>query len=585
MADLRSPSPAQRPQLAHRNSSTQSLFRASPSALASTSHKGSTHKLHKAHGVGHGRHPHGRLPSYGKNLNRLAKNTAAHNEEGERETRHHKRTKSHTPSTSPTLQNLQRYTSNANLPRTGSKGNVKRNSSGINLQQRNGSAAKLGKLGYADKSDLRPSKTRPRFSIGSDDKEDEWTEESRSQSPEVVRQEPIVRKSPKPTGLPSPDDPPAQSPSRLPQSPPQSPPRTKVSHPSRNSQNQPHTRYMRPPDAEAVTSRLLSRHSAAPQLTSFSAAVTPTGANSSPACQYQHSDTTTLVNTNPSLGADGVSRFLYQNGSSSSGMSGSVNQLQSALASLHSDQNSKHARSPQFPSSHSPPSQNLGAAQRARSAGNLTHGGPGNSSSRSPSPPSHTANGASSRASPFESPRVPAGRKAKEASKSLTQLKLDLQRIASEREAERKKTSPGPLLQTSHSKLAVGAGVGSGTEGERERRKRQYVQASRELANAARFEDIFGKARARLEKRGLVRGHRGGEDGRKEGVKSVAGSLGRSPEERASRPPSQGRVRFEIGRAEGDDEDDERKDAVERSRGLLGRMWEGDSGVGGGGED
>ncbi|KAG7006301.1 hypothetical protein G7Y79_00015g038910 [Physcia stellaris] len=586
MTDFRSPSPGQRPQLAQRNSSTQSLSRGSPSGLVSTSHKGSTQKLHKAHGIGHGRHPHGRLPSYGKNLNRLGltKNTAAHVEDAEGQTKHHKRTKSHTPSTSPTSQTVKRNSSNLNLPRTGSKANVKRNSSGINLPQRNGSAVKLGKVGRADKSDLRPPKAQPKFSIGSDGPEDEWTEESRSQSPEAVRQEPIAREPSKPIGLPSPDDPPAPSPSKLPQSPPESPRKSDVSRNSRNPQQQLHTRYTRPPDAEAVTSRLLSRHNAAPELSNFSAVVTPTGSNSSPAFQHQHSDATTLVNTHPSLGADGVSRFLHQDGSSGSATSGSVSQLQSTLASLRREQHSKHARSSHSPSSDSPPAQNLDAALRARSAGNLRHPRLGTSSSRSPSPPSHPPDGTISRASPFESPRAQAGRKPKEASKSLTQLKLDLQRIASEHEAERKKAGPAPL-HTPQSGLSVGVGVGAGAEEEKERRERQYAVAGRELANAARFEDIFGKALSRLEKRGLVRKTRIREDGKRDGVRSVAGSLGKSHEERGSRPPSRGRVRFEVGRAEGDDEDDDRGDEEQRRRGLLRRMWDGDSGNAGGAED
>ena len=173
MADLRSTSPALRPQLAQRNSSTQSLSRASPSGLPSTSHKGSTQKSHKAHGVGHGRHPHNRLPSYGKNLNRLAKASASHVEEGEGNTRHHTRTKSQTPSTSPTTLNVKPNNSKVNLPRTASKVNAKRNSSGINLQNRNGSATKLGKPGRADKSHSGLSKAQNRFSIGDDDQDDE----------------------------------------------------------------------------------------------------------------------------------------------------------------------------------------------------------------------------------------------------------------------------------------------------------------------------------------------------------------------------------------------------------------------------
>ena len=173
MADLRSISPAQRPQFAQRNSSTQSLSRASPSGLTSTSQKGSTQKSHKAHGVGHGRHPHNRLPSYGNNLNRLAKATAAHVEEGESNTRHHTRTRSQTPSASPTTNNVKRNSSKVNLSRTGSKLNAKKNTSGINLQNRNGSATKLGKIGRAEKPHSGLSKAQTKFSVGDDDQDDE----------------------------------------------------------------------------------------------------------------------------------------------------------------------------------------------------------------------------------------------------------------------------------------------------------------------------------------------------------------------------------------------------------------------------
>ena len=63
------------------------------------------------------------------------------------------------------------------------------------------------------------------------------------------------------------------------------------------------------------------------------------------------------------------------------------------------------------------------------------------------------------------------------------------------------------------------------------------------------------------------------EEGRRDAVKSVTGSLGKSPEDKASRPPSRGRVRFEIGRMDGQDDDDGQG---EESRALLRRMWNGD---------
>lgn len=401
------------------------------------------------------------------------------------------------------------------------------------------------------------------------------TEESRSQSPEVVRQGATIQKPPNPTGPPSPDDLPAQSPSSLPQSPPQSPPQNENSIANLHVSSQSSKRPSRPADARAVTSRLLSHNNAAPQLTSVSAAVTPMG--SSPAFPHTKSDATTLVNTNPSLGADGVSRFLEQNGSAASATLGSVNQLQSTLTSLHHEQQRHQTNPPRSPSSGSPPSQRLHEAQRARSDGDLLHHQLGSSSSRSPSPPSsqiHNTNG--SRTSPFGSSRPAAGRRIQEASRSLTQLKLDLQRQASTRESERRSGVPPPLLQPSHSTLAVGNVLAVGAEGETEKRIRQYEQAGRELANATRFEDVLGKALGRLEERGLLRKSKQAEEGKKDGVKIVSGAAGRGNEDKGGRTPSRGRVRFEVGRVDGEDDAEGPNDERQRTRALLRRMWDGD---------
>ena len=298
---------------------------------------------------------------------------------------------------------------------------------------------------------------------------------------------------------------------------------------------------------------------------------------SSPAFPHTNSDSTTLVNTNPSLGADGVSRFLEQNGSNTSATIGSVSQLQSTLSALHHEQRHNQTNRPRSPSSGSPPSQSLYAAQRARSDGDLLHHQLGSSASRSPSPPSsqiHNTNGL--RTSPFESSRPAAGRRIYEASRSLTQLKLDLQRQASTRESERRGGVPPPLLQPSHSTLAVGNVLAVGAEGEAEKRIRQYEQAGRELANATRFEDVLGKAIGRLEKRGLLRKPKQAEEGKKDGVKIVSGSAGKGNDNRGGRSPSRGRVRFEIGRVDGEDNDDGPDNEQQRTRALMRRIWDGD---------
>ena len=66
-----------------------------------------------------------------------------------------------------------------------------------------------------------------------------------------------------------------------------------------------------------------------------------------------------------------------------------------------------------------------------------------------------------------------------------------------------------------------------------------------------------------------------GDGERRDGKDGKAGSLGRSAGE-GSRPPSRGRVRFEVGRNEFDEDDEDDEDD---ERALLRRMWEAD-GVG-----
>ena len=152
----------------------------------------------------------------------------------------------------------------------------------------------------------------------------------------------------------------------------------------------------------------------------------------------------------------------------------------------------------------------------------------------------------------------------------MTQLKLDLQRMNPVNHDAAKKSAPTGLLASNPQVSVDGAG---GTECEQERRRKQYAQAQRELRNAQRFEDVFAKAVRRLEKKGLIGNRKDGKGDRdKKELREVkAGSLGKSVE---SRPPSRGRVRFEVGRGEEDDEDEE-----DSEHALLRRMWMGD-GVG-----
>ena len=151
----------------------------------------------------------------------------------------------------------------------------------------------------------------------------------------------------------------------------------------------------------------------------------------------------------------------------------------------------------------------------------------------------------------------------------MTQLKLDLQRMNPDNDPAAKKSTPAGLLGSNSHVTVNGAG---GAENERDRRRKQYVQAEKELKNAQRFDDVIAKAVRRLEKRGLIGNKKDGKGDRdkREFREGKVGSLGKSVE---SRPSSRGRVRFEIGRGEEDDEDEDNE------RALLRRMWLGD-GVG-----
>lgn len=149
----------------------------------------------------------------------------------------------------------------------------------------------------------------------------------------------------------------------------------------------------------------------------------------------------------------------------------------------------------------------------------------------------------------------------------MTQLKLDLQRMNPVNHDAAKKSAPTGLLGSNAQVSVDGAG---GTENERERRRKQYSQAERELRNAQRFEDVFAKAVRRLEKRGLIGNRKDGKGDRdkRETREGKVGSLGKSVE---SRPPSRGRVRFEVGRGEEEEDDEE-----DSEHAMLRRMWVGD---------
>lgn len=493
-------SPARRPQN-ERSPSSQSMSRGSPSdgALAK-SHKGSSRQLHKAHAVGHGRHPHARVPSHGKNLHKLSKLGHAAVADGAGHTATHTRSASHSPSRSPSSPDFRRNSSHTSLPRTGSKVSIKKNRSEASLA-RNGSAAKFGNKSKSEKAQTKtnlkkgwtddaPIKGTANFQLGEDAQDDEWTEDS--SSPLTTRQSsaaPSRPKTPLTRDPPSPDhsqdDPPPQSPSNLPHSPPESPPPDDSKsdlYPARKrtqaNGNQKPCHYD-PPDPQAVTKRLLSRsslnHTPLSQTSTVVASITTPVRSGSPS--DSHGSRTSLPKEQ-SMPADGISRFLEASGSGKDSVTpGSVSHLQSNLAHLDRDNTlgSKtrqthtassssslhdHASKPlKSRRDHQPESTPpTTTARRSKSATTLSRT---LSSTSTPSPPispspsstdphpnhQHTATTTKPAPSPFESARGanPA------AGKSLTQLKLDLQRLSAQRaDTPREPPHNNPLLTNGH---------------------------------------------------------------------------------------------------------------------------------------
>ena len=588
MSGRASPSPARRPQLNERASSSASISKGSSNTgVLSKSHgKGSSTKLHKAHAVGHGRHPYGRVPSHGKGLHKLSK--LGPGEAGEAATRHHSRSASHTPTASPTTQNFKRNVSNVSLPRVGSKVSMKKNKSEVSLG-RNVSSTKLGNQSKGEKAQTKnnlrkkgdddgPLKGLASFEVGDEDQEnDDWTEESNSQSPHTTRKTSVGRKTPQLEDPPSPDEPAELSRPKLPQSPPQSPPNnasTFVDHAKEQDPHRDRSPYSYPPNADDVTHRLLNRstHNAAPKTTNVSATVTPNGSSGSPA--FVHSQDSTFGNKD-SMPPDGISRFLSGTGSNSgSATPGSVSHLQHNLA--HLNHTTQHDR----PGSPSDSSAAVKAtARKVKSAANLSHPRLSNGESSSASPPipkyPNTKNPVKppkeTRISPFESARGADPTKGK----SLTQLKLDLQRMSTQRDPP---SVQHPLLQH-----GTGFGIqnlGAGSKEMEARQARQWTQARIECANAKRFyPDLLARSLKNQGVQGKLDGRR--LDGRKklDGKKVPDGHRGKSVkmpvENSGEAAQGRGRVRFEMGKGspesvEENEEDRAMDDGVE---GLLRRMW------------
>lgn len=589
-----SASPARRPHLIERTSSNQSSTRGSPTAAAQNS-KISSQKSHKTHAAGgHHRHSHGRVPSHGKNLNKLSKLASVHPPDGSAQSQANGDVTS--PLTSPPTP-IRQNSSNISLSRTGSKVSSRKSASNASLKH-NGSAAKLAQLG---KSYHRPHsrngggqhkslKAKAQFSVGSDDDDDDWVEASGSQSPSTSRHSPNNSRNFQLEEPPSPDEPARRTPPVLPHSPPQSPPSNGSEFldlkPVEKRQI-PLTPYSHPPDAEIVTHRLLNRHKphkVAPQTSNISATITPSGSSGSSAFNHHGGRLTPL--TEPSMPADGVSRFLNATGSSSgSATPSSVSHLQSTLANMQRNHSHLHREnhlhlSPL--SSSSPGNATLEASKRAKSAGHLAEtrplSGGENLPTFPPSPPVYTT---STRVSPFNK----SNHNPREAGKSLTQLKLDLQRMSTNREPAHVPVALQPPLVMMHGAHAA-AGLGGAATGERsaERRIRLWDQARMEFQNASRFHNMEMISLERSERR------RGGGEKRRNALhaeqqqrlkRENAAKLGPGGEEMngergvSSRPgSSRGRVRFEVGERRDIEEDRNEEDEGGGVAGLLKRMWE-----------
>lgn len=588
MSGRASPSPGRRPQFSERASSSASLSKGSPNTghLSKSHNKGSSTKLHKTHAVGHGRHPYGRVPSHGKGLHKLSKLGPGDAADGAGPTRHHTRSASHTPTASPTTQNFKRNSSNVSLPRVGSKVSIKKNKSEVSLG-RNVSSTKLRNHSKGEKAQTKnnlrkngdddgPVKGQASFEIGDEDQDNEdWTEESSSQSPHTTRHSSVGRKTPQLEDPPSPDEPAEPSPPTLPQSPPQSPPNNPsafVNHAKEQNHQRDKSPHSHPPNADDVTHRLLNRstHNAAPKTSSVSATVTPNGSSGSPA--FVHSQDSTFGNKD-SMPADGISRFLGGTGSNSgSGTPGSVSHLQHNLARFNRDR-------PDSPSDSSHTIKAPAPARKVKSAANLSHPRLSNGESRVASPPipKHSINKnqvkppKETRVSPFESARSADPTKGK----SLTQLKLDLQRLSTQRDPP---SDQHPLLQH-----GSGFGIQNLSAGSKEmeaRQARQWTQARVEYANARRFypELLVGtlkKQSMQSKLNGRKLDGQKKQDGKKlsdeHRGKSVKTPVGSSEETAQGR----GRVRFEVGKGSPESVEELEEDGAvdEGVEGLLRRMW------------
>ena len=567
------------------------------------SHKGSSRQLHKTHAVGHGRHPHTRVPSYGKGLHKLSKLGPGNTADTAGRAKLHTRSASDTPSTSPTISDVKRSSSHANLSKSGSKVAFKQSHSHVSLS-RNASTAKVGNQSKSEKAQTKanlrkrgtndaPLNGTASFELGDDDQDDEWTEDS--SSPYTTRQNsaapsrpktPLIRDPPSPDY--SQDDPPEKSSTNLPHSPPDSPNPEREDielHPEKQRKQ---SRYD-PPDPQVVTNRLLSRNSShytpLSETSNVSASITPVR-SSSPVGNL--SGNTITLPKEQSIPLNGISRFLNASGSGKESVTpGSISHLQSNLARLDSDaehtsSNTNSRIQPQSTDFLPKPSpKNLKvkpepspSSRRSKSSTKLNRNRSSLSTPSPPISPASTVRPSTEKLgpSPFESARGanPA------AGKSLTQLKLDLERISSQRADAPRQPHNNPLMRNGYGGMLNTAGLFSGETDMAARVGRQWEKARKEVEGSKRFapEVVQGPLLARHTDK------KGDDDVSKKHhmkARSVTGSHGSGD---ARSLQGRGRIRFDVGSSgkhsfeeERAGEETARETDHESLESLLRRMW------------
>ncbi|KAI9673044.1 MAG: hypothetical protein M1817_003208 [Caeruleum heppii] len=305
----------------------------SPTTPPSAAHKALHQKSHsKTHlvGHGHGRAHQPRIPSYGKNLNRLTKANQPHDEDGgPAAVRDARRSKSHAVSTSPRSPKTKRIGSNVSLAKIRSDLSLGKNTSQVSLQKntsktslkRNSSLKDLGmtrlEKGGPARMPTRPDPSRKgrkpsvHFDLGHDDpdQEESWTEVSNSESPEHTRADVSVNGD-----IEGENGGTAARPTEEHTTVPEQAPLSSENQPIPTQEPRPempsHADRSTGPDLRAITSKLLLRHpphNAPPQMSSVSATVTPV--SRSPR-SLPRSQSSAVATGTPGNKADVISRFV-----------------------------------------------------------------------------------------------------------------------------------------------------------------------------------------------------------------------------------------------------------------------------------